>query len=131
MYFRHEKTGGSYEFLGLCIIEATWTAGVIYRAVGAGEDSIIRPAAEFFDGRFVVISEDEAYGITRDADGAIIETVTYEGTNEPIEVKNIFDDEANFDEDDFRHAMATHHLDGDLIESVIGQIKKGVRDGEA
>lgn len=54
---RHIKTGGLYRFLGTCKIEATWTDGVLYdNAEGV---LIVRDKAEFEDGRFEPIMEEE------------------------------------------------------------------------
>lgn len=50
MTFVHTRTGGLYHIVNLVIIEATMQTGVVY----ANMDGIcfMRPASEFFDGRF-------------------------------------------------------------------------------
>ena len=53
MKFFHVKegrTGGSYEIVGHCVIEATGELAVLYS--GNGTTIWCRPAREFFDGRF-------------------------------------------------------------------------------
>ncbi|MEM1344867.1 MAG: hypothetical protein AAGI34_09845 [Pseudomonadota bacterium] len=54
---RHKRTGGLYTVIGHCTIEATWELGVLYTPVGLREPNhfarpIVRPLAEFADGRF-------------------------------------------------------------------------------
>ena len=48
---RHVKTGGAYQFITEAKIEATLERVVVYE----GQDGMrwIRPAAEFYDGRFI------------------------------------------------------------------------------
>jgi hypothetical protein len=50
----HVKTGGVYEIVGECIIEATNKPAVLYRSVipAPGRSIWARPKDEFFDGRF-------------------------------------------------------------------------------
>lgn len=53
-YYRHKKTGGTYQLLMHATIEATLTPAVVYGA----RDKLgfpvnwVRPTAEFCDGRF-------------------------------------------------------------------------------
>jgi hypothetical protein len=49
--WRHVKTGGEYQIIGACQIEATNTPGFIYRSVETGV-VWCRPRCEFLDGRF-------------------------------------------------------------------------------
>lgn len=52
-YYRHKKTGGTYQLLMFATIEATMTPAVVYGA--RAKDGIqrwVRPTAEFCDGRF-------------------------------------------------------------------------------
>ena len=52
-YYRHKKSGGTYQVLMFATIEATMTPAVIYAARDNGEvQRWVRPAAEFCDGRF-------------------------------------------------------------------------------
>ena len=48
----HLKTGGVYELIGECRIEATNTLAVLYRSKKDGT-IWVRPFVEFYDGRFV------------------------------------------------------------------------------
>lgn len=52
--WRHVKTGGVYEILGWCIIEATNKPAILYRSAipESGRSIWARPREEFFDGRF-------------------------------------------------------------------------------
>lgn len=50
--YRHVKTGHDYTILDFGIIEATMTPAVIYRRFDGSGGTFIRPAKEFFDGRF-------------------------------------------------------------------------------
>lgn len=50
--WQHKKTGGVYEIVGECQIEATNAPGVLYRNTSTGV-TWMRPKEEFFDGRFV------------------------------------------------------------------------------
>lgn len=54
MLFLHVKTGHVYQYLALTVIEATMEPGVMYCAPGFEDMPFIRPAKEFFDGRFKV-----------------------------------------------------------------------------
>jgi hypothetical protein len=49
--YKHKKTGGHYEFLGMALLEATKETAVIYRCLKT-EMVWVRSAKEFFDGRF-------------------------------------------------------------------------------
>jgi hypothetical protein len=49
--WRHLKRGTTYRVEGMCIIEATMLAGVIYTAEADGT-MWVRPVVEFMDGRF-------------------------------------------------------------------------------
>ena len=52
-YYRHKKTGGTYQLQMFATIEATMTPAVVYAARHGGEVTRwIRPTAEFCDGRF-------------------------------------------------------------------------------
>jgi hypothetical protein len=53
MLFQHKKTGHLYEFRGLTIIEKTMEPAVRYAPPYSENVEFIRPAAEFFDGRFI------------------------------------------------------------------------------
>lgn len=61
MLFLHLKTGHVYEYKGLTIIEATMEPGVIYHAPGFEDMPFLRPAREFFDGRFKVFVPDQSF----------------------------------------------------------------------
>lgn len=50
----HQKTGKKYEFLGMALWEPTKQTAVIYRCMES-EMVWIRPATEFFDGRFQIV----------------------------------------------------------------------------
>lgn len=52
-YYKHKKTGGTYQLLMFATIEATMTPAVIYGA-RKGNDVFrwVRPTDEFCDGRF-------------------------------------------------------------------------------
>ena len=58
--WRHKKTGGIYKVRGFVTIESIWAPAVVYRKAaeyckpGAPYDQIdiVRPTAEFLDGRF-------------------------------------------------------------------------------
>lgn len=54
MMFLHLKTSHVYEIVGLTVIEATMEPAVRYCPLGLPEHEFIRPASEFFDGRFKV-----------------------------------------------------------------------------
>ena len=54
MLFLHLKTAHVYEYLGLTVIEATMEPAVRYCPLGLPEHEFVRPAAEFFDGRFKI-----------------------------------------------------------------------------
>ena len=54
MLFLHVKSGHVYQYLALTVIEATMEPGVMYCAPGFEDMPFIRPAREFFDGRFKV-----------------------------------------------------------------------------
>ena len=54
MLFLHIKSGHVYQYMSLTIIEATLEPGVMYCAPGFEDMPFIRPASEFFDGRFKV-----------------------------------------------------------------------------
>jgi len=54
--YRHIKTGGTYRVMYNAVIESTWTPAVIYRCERYGL-IVVRPADEFYDGRFVEIDE--------------------------------------------------------------------------
>jgi hypothetical protein len=62
--WRHVKTGGVYEIVGECIIEATNKPAVLYRSVipAPGRSVWARPKDEFFDGRFEKVDLREAGG---------------------------------------------------------------------
>ena len=52
-YYRHKKTGGTYQLLSFATIEATMTPAVVYGAKSKGEvHRWVVPVAEFCDGRF-------------------------------------------------------------------------------
>jgi hypothetical protein len=52
-YYRHKKTGGTYQVQMFATIEATMTPAVVYAARGKeGVQRWVRPLAEFCDGRF-------------------------------------------------------------------------------
>ena len=54
MIWVHRKTGQNYEVIGQGVIEGTLQPCVMYRRHGAtGATVWVRPAAEFYDGRFV------------------------------------------------------------------------------
>lgn len=55
--WRHVKTRGLYSVDGFCMIEATMQRGVIYTAQRDGT-VWVRPLAEFMDGRFTPIEDD-------------------------------------------------------------------------
>lgn len=57
MRYRHTKSGGEYELLLLGHDEATLNPVVVYAAADDPEEIWVRPAKEFFDGRFVPINE--------------------------------------------------------------------------
>lgn len=73
--WRHLKSGGVYEVLGLCRIEASLAPVVAYREVSrAGEepkDGFTRDIAEFMDGRFEKISDPAPKLADPDADARI------------------------------------------------------------
>lgn len=54
--WQHTKTGSNYMIVGICRLEATGAAGVLY-TLNTVEDSTVwaRDRAEFLDGRFVHI----------------------------------------------------------------------------
>lgn len=52
--YEHLNTGNRYEFLGMALLEATTETMVIYKCLNGGM-VWVRPAKEFFDGRFVCI----------------------------------------------------------------------------
>lgn len=54
--WRHRKTGAIYVIIGYTVIEDSWTPAVRYQKAGSrpGGD-VVRPCAEFFDGRFEAI----------------------------------------------------------------------------
>lgn len=60
MLFLHLKTRKVYEFAGLTVIEATMAVGVKYHSMGLPDMEFVRPATEFFDGRFVPFIPSEA-----------------------------------------------------------------------
>lgn len=50
-YYRHKKTGGTYQLLVFATIEATMTPAVVYGTRSGGNvHRWIRPLAEFCDG---------------------------------------------------------------------------------
>lgn len=56
--WRHAKSDAFYKVIGLCLIEATLTPGVVYEGGGFYDDgrlwtTWVRPASEFMDGRFI------------------------------------------------------------------------------
>lgn len=52
-YYRHKKSGGTYQLLMLATIEATMTPAVVYGARSKdGPVRWVRPVDEFCDGRF-------------------------------------------------------------------------------
>lgn len=56
-YYRHKKTGRTYQLLMFATIEATMTPAVVYGA--RAQDGIhrwVRPTEEFCDGRFEPVS---------------------------------------------------------------------------
>lgn len=57
MKYKH-RNGGRYQLVGLCIIEANWETGVKYIPENGGPE-IVRPASEFFDGRFKLLSRED------------------------------------------------------------------------
>ena len=64
MIWQHVKTGGLYETLSFGEMESDLSMMVIYRSVADGR-IWIRPEAEFYDGRFVeVANENEEYSIS-------------------------------------------------------------------
>lgn len=54
MLFRHKKTGGVYRIVNLAIQEADLTSVVVYANEATGA-AWVRPASEFFDGRYEVV----------------------------------------------------------------------------
>lgn len=51
--WRHKKTGNLYVITGECKIEAEWMDSIKYIGINdLNRKEIIRPKAEFFDGRF-------------------------------------------------------------------------------
>lgn len=54
MLFLHIKSDHVYQYMSLTIIEATMEPGVMYCAPGFEDMPFIRPASEFFDGRFKI-----------------------------------------------------------------------------
>lgn len=57
--FKQGESGGTYEFVCHALLEANCDPVVVYRSVSHG-DYWVRPAKEFFDGRFIRVSEDTA-----------------------------------------------------------------------
>ena len=57
--YRHEKTGGLYYVITEATLETTGELVVVYRSISDGHDWV-RPADEFFDGRFVKIEDKNA-----------------------------------------------------------------------
>jgi len=53
----HVKSGGVYRVSGNCLIEATMTEAVIYQSLEDGQ-TWVRPAHEFYDGRFANIDSE-------------------------------------------------------------------------
>lgn len=53
MFYRHKKTGGIYRIINIGIQEATLESVVIYSDASLGT-IWVRPAREFFDGRFEI-----------------------------------------------------------------------------
>ena len=52
-YYRHKKTGGTYQVIMIATIEATMTEAVVYATRRDGKvERWVRPLAEFCDGRF-------------------------------------------------------------------------------
>jgi len=49
---RHVKSGGLYHIISFAQIESDLTPVVVYRAAYGDRDTWVRPAWEFFDGRF-------------------------------------------------------------------------------
>lgn len=49
--YQHKKTGGLYGFMGMALLESTHETVVIYRNLES-QRVWVRPATEFFDGRF-------------------------------------------------------------------------------
>lgn len=52
-YYRHKKTGGTYQVLMFATIEATMTPAIVYATTAhVGVRTWVRPVDEFCDGRF-------------------------------------------------------------------------------
>lgn len=55
-YYRHKKSGGTYQIIMFATIEATMTPAVVYGARSKdGPVRWVRPVAEFCDGRFEAV----------------------------------------------------------------------------
>jgi hypothetical protein len=54
--YEHLNTGNRYEFLGMALLESTTQTMVIHRCLDS-EMVWVRPAKEFFDGRFEIVIE--------------------------------------------------------------------------
>ena len=58
-YWKHKKTGGLYTVLyGQATLEADLSDVVVYRALSDGR-IWVRPASEFFDGRFEMVEVED------------------------------------------------------------------------
>tara|TARA_R110000737_G_scaffold284786_2_gene291241 strand:+ start:68 stop:310 length:243 start_codon:yes stop_codon:yes gene_type:complete len=62
-YFIHIKTNSVYTIEGYCIIEANWSIGVMYKGLESNT-MIVRPAEEFFDGRFTAVTNTTTRTVT-------------------------------------------------------------------
>lgn len=58
MFYRHVKRGTVYRLINIAIREEDLTSVVIYCDVGTGA-LWVRPASEFFDGRFAIYTGNE------------------------------------------------------------------------
>lgn len=53
MKYKHLKSGKIYKVLFTVIIESDLVPGVVYQSLSTG-NVFVRPASEFYDGRFVL-----------------------------------------------------------------------------
>lgn len=62
--WRHVKTGGIYAIESTALLESDATPMVVYRNVATGE-RWVRPAREFYDGRFLKVKPQLPTGTAR------------------------------------------------------------------
>lgn len=55
-YWFHKKTEGTYEIITFAYNESTLEPCVVYQSTSGMRHTFIRPAKEFFDGRFVKLN---------------------------------------------------------------------------